>query len=93
MKNWKKTMLFLLACTLVFSACLPLGVTAADNAKVNAIYVAPDGNDQNDGSIDHPFATLEAARAVVRKLKNGVGLPEGGIRVYLREGTYFRDKT
>ena len=84
MKNWKKTMMFLLACTLVFSAFLPLGVSAADNAKVNAFYIAPDGNDQNDGSINSPFATLEAARDAVRKLKNGSGIPEGGIRVYLR---------
>lgn len=75
MKNWKKTMMFLLACTLVFSAFLPLGVSAADNAKVNAFYIAPDGNDQNDGSINSPFATLEAARDAVRKLKNGSGFP------------------
>ena len=33
-------------------------------------YVAPNGSDENDGSIDAPFATLERAAQAVREVKN-----------------------
>ncbi|GIJ69984.1 RNA polymerase sigma factor [Virgisporangium ochraceum] len=49
------------------SAALPLpgspvpgGATAAD------LYVAPDGSDDNEGTLDRPFATLGKAASVVR---------------------------
>lgn len=48
-------------------------------------YVAPDGSDNNDGSIDQPWATLAHARDVLRTLE----LPDGGITVYFRDGEYF----
>jgi len=45
-----------------------------------------------DGS-DGPFATLEAARDAVRKLKAGPGLPKGGVIVEIRGGVHRRDRT
>ena len=54
--------------------------------RVYDYYVAADGNDSNDGTIEHPFATLEKAKATVRALlANAVNKP---VTVYFREGTY-----
>jgi hypothetical protein len=55
-------------------------------------YVATGGEDRNPGTIGKPFATLEKARDTVR-LVRGRGLPEGGVTVYLRGGTYFRTQS
>lgn len=55
---------------------------------MNTYYVATDGDDENPGTIDAPFATIEAARTAIRKQKAKHGLPKGGICVYIREGTY-----
>ncbi len=51
------------------------------------IYVATDGSDSNPGTIDLPLATLEGARDYIR----AHGVPEGGMTVYIRGGTYYRD--
>ena len=55
----------------------------------SAYYVAKNGNDENDGTIDAPFATIEKARDVLASIK----LPEGGVTVYIRGGTYQISKT
>ena len=52
-------------------------------------YVATNGNDINDGSINHPFATITKARDVIRKLKSKSGLPKGGVEVLIRGGNYL----
>lgn len=51
------------------------------------LFVAPNGNDANDGSQTKPFATLEKARDTLRVLKAEGKLNEGAT-VYLRGGTY-----
>ena len=52
------------------------------------LWVAPDGDDRGgDGTKAKPFATLGRARDAVRTLKKG-GLPEGGVTVFFRGGTY-----
>ena len=55
------------------------------------IYVAGDGKgrDDNPGTEEKPFATIERARDEIRKIKAGPGLPDKGIVVYLRGGRYF----
>jgi hypothetical protein len=55
-------------------------------------YVAVDGNDSNPGTKDRPFASLEAARETIRKLKETgpLGAP---VTVWIRGGTYYRTKT
>ena len=52
-------------------------------------YVATDGKDTNPGTLEQPFATLEAARNAIRKNT----LPAGGVTVYLRGGVYDRNQT
>ena len=59
--------------------------------SINAFYVASDGNDVNPGTIEAPFASLEAARDAIRALKAKTqSLPEGGVTVYIRGGQYQR---
>lgn len=61
----------------------------ADQCK-RELYVAPNGSDENDGSIEAPFATLEKARNTIRRYE---ALPKSGITVFLREGVYPIKKT
>jgi hypothetical protein len=49
------------------------------------IYVSSSGNDNNDGSIGSPLATLAAARDKADNLKSGAT----PVTVYLRGGTYY----
>ena len=63
---------------------------AAWAAAPRVIWVATDGDDTNPGSEARPLATLEAARDAVRKTKEAGGLPDGGVIVRLKEGTYVR---
>lgn len=46
-------------------------------------YVAPDGDDRAEGTLERPFATLERAKQAVR----------GGGTVYLRAGEYSMQDT
>jgi len=54
------------------------------------LFVAPNGNDGNPGTLEKPFATLERARDQVRALKRDGKSPAGGFRIWLRGGDYFR---
>jgi hypothetical protein len=53
------------------------------------LFVSPTGSDTGDGSAAAPLQTLERARDEVRA-RVASGLPEGGIVVWLRGGTYER---
>ena len=59
------------------------------NKPGHGIYVAPEGSDNNRGTKESPFASIQRARAEVRRIKGEKGIPEGGIAVYLRKGRYF----
>ncbi len=63
-------------------------VYSSSSGGKRIIFVAPWGNDFNDGSEEAPLATLEGARLKVRHIKETVGLPKGGIEVCLRGGIY-----
>lgn len=52
-------------------------------------FVDNNGSDDNDGSKQAPFKTIQKARDTVRTLISEGRLPEGGAKVYLREGTYY----
>ncbi len=52
------------------------------------LYVATDGDDANPGTEAAPLGTLERARDAVRELKAQGPLPDGGVAVYLRGGSY-----
>ena len=49
------------------------------------LYIAPDGSDNNDGSFDHPLATVEKARDLVRAMDKA---GKDGITVALKAGEY-----
>lgn len=51
-------------------------------------YIAPDGSDQNPGTIESPFATFGKAQEVVAAIKKQGPLPKGGVAINLRQGTY-----
>lgn len=53
------------------------------------LYVSPDGNDRNAGSLEAPLATFPGARDRVRLIKETAK----NIFVYFREGEYVFDKT
>ncbi|MDY6314579.1 MAG: right-handed parallel beta-helix repeat-containing protein, partial [Clostridia bacterium] len=59
------------------------------NMKELELYVAPNGNDSNTGTIDKPFKTLEKARDYIRNFKKR-DIP---ITVYLRGGEYLLSTT
>ena len=56
------------------SGDLPGSLPARDD-----YYMALDGSDDNDGSIDQPFATFNHAKSLLN----------GGDTLHVREGTYL----
>jgi hypothetical protein len=78
------------------AALLLLIILSQAGAKPMNLYVSPNGNDSWSGRLaspnrtrtDGPFATLERARDAIRTLKRQGKLPEGGVTVWLRGGTY-----
>jgi hypothetical protein len=50
-------------------------------------YVAKDGSDQNPGTLDKPFATLDQARDAIRASK------APGATVWIRQGVYILENT
>ena len=66
-------------------------VTVYQNAECSTFYyVSPDGSDDNPGTEEAPFQTIQKARDTIRGLEN---LPEGGITVILEDGKYYQDDT
>lgn len=57
------------------------------------LFVAPDGNDTNDGAQAQPFATLERARDTLRTMRQAGELPAEGATVWLRGGVHAREET
>lgn len=74
----------LLAVLLTLTITLAIGLNEESFQAQEAstfFYVAPNGNDENPGTIDAPFQTIQKARDVVRSVT-------GNVTVYLRAGTY-----
>lgn len=53
------------------------------------LFVSTTGDDNNPGTIDNPFKTIEGAQKAIRNLKSTTGLPKGGITVQIRGGDYY----
>jgi len=85
---------FVIICTLFLNVSL-----SSANPQLAEIYISPQGNDswsglvasKNTNATDGPVRTLERARDIVRRVKQGK--PNASIVVNLREGVYFRDKS
>ena len=63
---------------------------AGGAAATGTLYVAPDGNDSNPGTIAQPLRTVGKARDLVRGMTTGM---TSDITVYLRAGTYPQTTT
>ncbi|MBN2232421.1 MAG: hypothetical protein JW781_06335, partial [Deltaproteobacteria bacterium] len=72
---------------------LAVVVMVSETALTAEFFVGPQGRDDNPGSRDKPFASLEAARDAIRALKSAGGLPAGGVTVWLGAGDYPRSKS
>ena len=85
-----KTTIFLIFLILSWSVVL-----FANDSEL-CFYVSLKGNNSWSGQLplpnalgdDGPFATFEKARDAIRQLKKSGTLPENGITVFIREGTY-----
>ena len=57
--------------------------------KTITFYISTNGSDKNDGSINHPFASLERAAVAIEELtKRGEGRLLNNVEVLFREGIY-----
>ncbi|WP_166844776.1 Ig-like domain-containing protein [Isoptericola sp. BMS4] len=80
----------------VIGTGIPAAAVAAPPPHADAhsagktFFVSPDGDDAANGTENQPLRTLEGARDAIRELKATDGLPDTGVTVYLREGTYQR---
>ena len=77
----------------IFSLLLLLasGVSAGtDNlGQPLKLYIALNGDDRNEGTIEAPFKTLEKARDTIRQIKVSGWLPSGDATVNIRGGDYY----
>ncbi|MCK5278191.1 MAG: right-handed parallel beta-helix repeat-containing protein, partial [Cyclobacteriaceae bacterium] len=64
------------------TTALFLSIFIAACSPEQKFYISPDGSDQNNGTKNHPFATLERAKEAI---KNNQDRP---VTIYLREGYY-----
>lgn len=74
----KTSLFFLLVFTVMFDGF----------SQEVSLYVAKNGNNAWPGNLHKPLASLEGARDLIRKLDP----KQGGVTVYLREGTYSRSQ-
>ncbi len=63
--------------------------TVGTPGEASYIFVSPEGDDQDDGSFEKPYRTLEKVKSVVR---GRVDDAKGDIVVTLRGGDYFLDE-
>lgn len=91
MKTLRKILAFTMAVSVVFTA--QSVVFAQGEEKPFEIFVAADGSDTNEGTLDSPYKTIEKARDKVRELKSSGAYPAGGVVVNIRGGEYRVTKT
>ena len=73
---------------LIFSLFLPAGlVMQADNAN-SQIWVSPDGNDKNSGSIDAPKQSLHAALREAREYRRLNKVQGNALEIIMEDGVY-----
>ena len=73
--------------------CVPvflLFVSVVANAQ---IYVSTQGSDKNNGTPDHPYATVAAALRKAREIRRLHEFSTGGIHIFVKGGKYQLDET
>lgn len=88
MKKMLKITALLTIAAMLSSILLTAGVFAAENTDTLTLFVSASAEAGGDGSIDHPFNTVDQARNAIRELKKNNNYPAKGVTVYLREGQY-----
>ncbi|NDP21060.1 MAG: hypothetical protein GZ091_08270 [Paludibacter sp.] len=63
-------------------------IWANTNIPKKEFFVTTKGNDKNDGTKEKPFASIQAARDAIRKIKGINEYPKGGITVWIGGGVY-----
>ncbi|UKJ09281.1 right-handed parallel beta-helix repeat-containing protein [Solitalea lacus] len=76
---------------LILSVLFALPSVVIAQRKNHVIYVSVDGKDSNLGTLKKPFATLQKAQSIVQALIKSN--PTDLYTVYIRQGTYFFDKS
>ena len=72
-----------------YAGAQAIGAYTAGSEKMTlGFYVAPNGNDQGNGSLNNPFKTIQRAQQAIRSYLSSNRAPSGGIAVWLRAGTY-----
>ena len=67
---------------------MALGASAPSGARGAQLYVAPNGNDANPGTLEKPFGTLQRAQQAARKVAG-----REAVAVMVRAGTYDLPET
>lgn len=99
-KTVRRAVSYTLASAMLMGSVGMLPVTAMaeepDSSIQQQIYVAVDGSDDNDGSKDSPFATVERARQEVDKINDdmtgNIIVNIGAGEYYLEDAVYFDEK-
>lgn len=73
--------------SILFICLTALCIAFDEPGKPTRIYVSPTGSDQNKGTKDAPYASLEAAKEAIAKLKRA-GY-QGTIEMIIGGGTYY----
>ncbi|WP_054027459.1 S-layer homology domain-containing protein [Bacillus sp. FJAT-28004] len=87
----KKQLSFLIVLSMLITTLLGSGVSVQASSMTEGriqaqFFVSPTGNDTNNGSYDHPFATMQAARDAVRLINEEM---TGDIYVFIASGNYY----
>jgi len=84
----KRVLLLLFTITILIGICT---CPAYGNSNTITVYVSPNGNDSNDGSLGHPLKTLVGSKNKVQQLKTTNS--GSAFEVVFKEGTYFFSNT
>jgi len=73
----------------IFGRVIFIFVSLGFTSQAVEYYIAPDGCDENTGTYEKPFASLNAVRLAVRKALSSKS--EDGVTIFFRGGHYYLD--
>ncbi|MCK5702797.1 MAG: hypothetical protein KAI29_16655, partial [Cyclobacteriaceae bacterium] len=81
-------LMMIIGSVFISSSIYSIGLTEnLKNSTENIFYLSPNGNDENTGTKEHPFLTLERAKLAIKSIMGKA------ITIYLREGYYPLENT